>query len=183
MLVFNWRVLSINSSNWVNVLLGVKVKLRCTWNFIERQIFHPSSPLLASCRWVCWLTRWRRRERRFAIWTYVWMSTGRNSTPQRRCCSRCVTELIFDYLMKPRLKLTTEEPNRTELYVQHRRVVLNQNFSFIYHCRSFCAERLWRRRNSIWCLKCPTSSWSSTLWTRRDWTLTDLGTVRLVSYI
>ena len=42
------------------------------------------------CRWVCWPTRWRLRERRFEIWTCVWKSTGRNLTPPRRCCNRCV---------------------------------------------------------------------------------------------
>ena len=45
---------------------------------------------MVPCRWVCWQTRWKLRERRFGIWTYVWRSTGRNSTPLRRCCNRCV---------------------------------------------------------------------------------------------
>lgn len=48
------------------------------------------SGLCPFCRWVCWPTRWRLRGRRFGTWTCVWTITGRNSTPRRRCCSRCV---------------------------------------------------------------------------------------------
>lgn len=119
-----------------------------------------------SHRWVCWLTRWRRRERRLEIWTFAWMSTEISSTPQRRCCSRCVC---------------------VKTQTRHRRtkqVLLFLSESIpICRRRSFCAELHWRRRNWSWCLKCPTSSWNSTLWRRRDWTLTDLGTARSVRYL
>lgn len=53
---------------------------------------------------------------------------------------------------------------------------------FFFACRNFSAERRWRHRSLSWYLRCPNSSWSWTPWTRTEWTLTDLGTVRWLTH-
>lgn len=60
---------------------------------------------------------------------------------------------------------------------------LTQFLIVCFACRNFFAELRWRHRSLSWCLKCPISSWSWMLWTRTEWTSTDLGTVKWVSSV
>lgn len=39
-------------------------------------------------RWVCWQTRWKLKAPKSVTWKVPWWSISRNSTAQRRCCSR-----------------------------------------------------------------------------------------------